>query len=127
MFLHDEIIPEHDEYLEKMWKQILDDPNHHLIVNEVDGRVVSSCDCIIIPNLSRGVRPHAFIENVVTHADYSKKGYASACLDFAKKIAEKENCYKMLLATGSKNPDTLRFYENAGYNSNDKTAFVQWL
>ena len=127
MFLHDEIIPEHDEYLEKMWKQILDDPNHHLIVNEVDGRVVSSCDCIIIPNLSRGVRPHAFIENVVTHADYRKKGYASACLDFAKKIAEKENCYKMLLATGSKNPDTLRFYENAGYNSNDKTAFVQWL
>ena len=127
LFLHDEIIPEHDEHLEKMWKQILDDPNHHLIVNEVDGRVVSSCDCIIIPNLSRGVRPHAFIENVVTHADYRKKGYASACLEFAKKIAEQENCYKMLLATGSKNPDTLRFYENAGYNSNDKTAFVQWL
>ena len=127
LFLHDESIPEHDDHLEKMWKQILEDPNHHLIVNEIDGRVVSSCDCIIIPNLSRGVRPHAFIENVVTHAEYRKKGYASECLDYAKKIAEGENCYKMLLATGSKDPKILGFYEKAGYNSGDKTAFVQWL
>ena len=127
LFLHDEEIPEHDEYLEKMWRQILDDPNHHLIVNEVDGRVVSSCDCLIIPNLSRSVRPHAFIENVVTHIDFRKKGYAGECLAYAREIAVRENCYKMLLATGSKNPDTLRFYEKAGYNCKDKTAFVQWL
>ena len=24
-------------------------------------------------------------------------------------------------------PETFRFYENAGYNRGDKTAFVQWL
>ena len=65
--------------------------------------------------------------NVVTHADYRKKGYASECLNYAKKIAEGENCYKMLLATGSKDSEILRFYEKAGYNSSDKTAFVQWL
>ena len=40
---------------------------------------------------------------------------------------EGENCYKMLLATGSKDSEILRFYEKAGYNSGDKTAFVQWL
>lgn len=127
LFLHDDRIPESDENLEHVWNQILDDPNHHLIVNEVDGRVVSSCVCLIIPNLSRKVRPHAFIENVVTHEDYRNRGYAGECLEYARKLAEKENCYKLLLATGSRNPDTLRFYENAGYNSTDKTAFVQWL
>ena len=35
--------------------------------------------------------------------------------------------YKMMLLTGSKKESTLRFYENAGYNSSDKTAFIQWL
>ena len=100
---------------------------NHLIVNEVDGRIVSSCVCVIIPNLTRNVRPYAFIENVVTHEDYRGKGYAGECLDYARQIAEKENCYKMMLLTGSKKPETLSFYEKAGYNSSDKTAFIQWL
>ena len=102
-------------------------PNHHIIVNEIDGKIVSSCVCVIIPNLTRGIRPYAFIENVVTHEDYRGKGYASECLDFAKKIATEENCYKMMLLTGSKKETTLRFYERAGYNSSDKTAFIQWI
>ena len=29
--------------------------------------------------------------------------------------------------TGSKKPETLHFYEKAGYNSSDKTAFIQWI
>ena len=64
---------------------------------------------------------------MVTHADFRGKGYATECLNYAKKIAEKENCYKMMLLTDSKNEATLRFYANAGYNSADKTAFCLWL
>ena len=127
LFLHEDSIPEHNEHLEKTWNQILDDPNHHLIVNEVDERIVSSCVCVIIPNLTRSVRPYAFVENVVTHVEYRGKGYAGECLEYAKKIAEQENCYKMMLLTGSKRSETLHFYEKAGYNSSDKTAFVQWI
>jgi GNAT superfamily N-acetyltransferase len=127
LYLHEDSIPNQDEHLENTWKQIMEDKNHHLIVNEIDGKIVSSCVCVIIPNLTRNVRPYAFVENVVTHADYRKKGYASECLDYARTIAKKENCYKMMLLTGSKREETLRFYEKAGYNSKDKTAFVQWL
>lgn len=125
--LHEDSIPEMNSHLEETWEQIIDDPNHHLIVCEVEGKIVSSCVCVIIPNLTRNVRPYAFVENVVTHADYRGKGYATECLDFAKKIAEQENCYKMMLLTGSKKPETLHFYEHAGYNSSDKTAFIQWI
>lgn len=32
-----------------------------------------------------------------------------------------------MLLTGSKRETTLNFYKHAGYNSNDKTAFIQWL
>ena len=127
LFLHEASIPETDEHLTNVWDMIIEDPNHHLLVNEIDGKIISSCVCVIIPNLTRNVRPYAFVENVVTHGDYRGKGYATECLDYAKKIAEKENCYKMMLLTGSKKPETLRFYENAGYNSSDKTAFIQWI
>ena len=127
LFLHEDSIPEMNEHLEKTWNQIIEDPNHHLIVNEIDGKIVSSCVCVIIPNLTRNVRPYAFVENVVTHADYRGRGLARECLNYAKEISEKENCYKRMLLTGSKKSETLRFYENSGYNSGDKTAFVQWL
>ena len=127
LFLHEDSIPEMNDHLADVWNIIIEDSNHHLIVNEIGGKLVSSCVCVIIPNLTRNVRPYAFVENVVTHGDYRGKGYATQCLDYAKKIAEKENCYKMMLLTGSKKPKTLKFYENAGYNSSDKTAFIQWL
>ncbi len=127
LFLHEDSIPELNAHLEKTWNQIIVDPNHHLIVNEIDGQIVSSCVCVIIPNLTRNVRPYAFVENVVTHGDYRGNGYAGECLDYAKEIAKQEDCYKMMLLTGSKKPETLHFYEKAGYNSSDKTAFIQWI
>ena len=127
MQLHDNPFPEKDERVMSIWNTILADKNHHIIVAEGDGKIVSSCVCVIIPNLTRGQRPYAFVENVVTDKEYRKKGLATACLNFAKEIAERENCYKMMLLTGSKEKSTLDFYERAGYNKNDKTAFIQWL
>ncbi|MDO5156375.1 MAG: GNAT family N-acetyltransferase [Eubacteriales bacterium] len=127
LYLHEDSVPEMTKHLYSTWDTILQDDNHHIIVNEVDGKIVSSCVCVIIPNLTRGIRPYAFVENVVTHADYRGRGYATQCLDYAKNIAENTSCYKMMLLTGSKNENTLRFYENAGYNSSDKTAFIQWI
>lgn len=125
--LHESSVPESSKHLEDTWRQIIQDENHHLIVNEIDGKIVSSCVCVIIPNLTRGVRPYAFVENVVTDSAYRGKGYATECLNFAKAIAEQQNCYKMMLLTGSKEQKTLDFYKNAGYNCTDKTAFIQWI
>ena len=127
LYLHEKSVPEMTEHLRNIWKTIIKDKNHHIIVNEVDNKIVSSCVCVIIPNLTRNIRPYAFIENVVTLGDYRGKGYATECLNYAKEIAEKANCYKMMLLTGSKEDATLKFYSNAGYNSSDKTAFIQWL
>lgn len=127
LHLHEKSIPVGSEHLRKTWNNILNDENYHFIVCEVDGKIVASCVCVIIPNLTRNIRPYAFVENVVTHEKYRKKGYATACLNYAKQIAQENHCYKMMLLTGSKEESTLRFYRNAGYNSSDKTAFIQWI
>ena len=97
LHLHEDSIPAMSEHLRKTREAIIKDKNHHII------------------------------ENVVTHKDYRAKGYATQCLDYAKQIAVQENCYKMMLLTGSKKEATIKFYERAGYNSSDKTAFIQWL
>lgn len=127
LYLHEQSVPEQSDHLLHTWKQILEDENHHLIVNDRDGKIVSSCVCVIIPNLTRNVRSYAFVENVVTRADYRGCGLASECLEYAKQTAQRCNCYKMMLLTGSKDEKTLDFYRNAGYNSADKTAFIQWI
>lgn len=125
--LHELDVPENSEHLQNTWAIICKDKNHHIIVCEADGKLVSSCVCAIIPNLTRNIRPYAFIENVVTHTDHRGKGYATACLNYSKELALKADCYKMMLLTGSKSESTLNFYKRAGYNCTDKTAFVQWL
>ena len=61
LFLHEETVPEDGHHLNNVWNTIIEDSNHHIIVNEIDGRIISSCVCIIIiPNLTRNVRPYAF-------------------------------------------------------------------
>lgn len=127
LYLHEKSVPEMTEHLKETWDTILHDRNHHMIVNEVNGKIVSSCVCVIIPNLTRNIRPYALIENVVTNEAYRGKGYATACLNYAKELAKQSNCYKMMLLTGSKKEETFSFYRHAGYNHTDKTAFIQWL
>jgi len=127
MQLHDNPMPERTPEIAALWERILKDKDHHIIVAEEDGKIVSSCVCAIIPNLTHGQQPYALVENVITDEAYRKRGLATACLDHAREIAEKEHCYKIMLLTGSKKESTLAFYRQAGYNSEDKTAFIRWL
>ncbi len=126
-FFDDVPIPKIDTKLKKTWDSIIADPNNHVVVALVDDKIVSSCVLIIVRNLTVNGRPYALIENVVTHERYRHKGYASACLDYAKELALSENCYKIMLMTGHKEEHVLSLYRKAGYNSEDKTAFIQWM
>ena len=127
MQLHNNPLPEKTAELLQIWDTIFQDENHHVIVAEENGKIVSSCVCVIIPNLTHNQQPYAFIENVITDEKFRKRGLATQCLNYAKEIAIKENCYKMMLLTGSKEISTLDFYRKAGYNSDNKTAFIQWV
>ena len=75
LYLHETSITEDSEELRKTWDNIINDANYHLIVCEVKGKIVASCVCVNISNLTRNDRPYAFVENVVTHGEYRKKAH----------------------------------------------------
>ena len=125
--LHDNPYPIINGHIKDLWSRIIKDSNHHILLGYINEQLVASCVIVIIENLTHQQRPYALIENVITHPDFRKKGFASLILSAAKEIAVKNNCYKIMLMTGSKQESTLNFYMRAGYNANDKTAFIQWL
>ena len=125
--LHDNSMPHIESDIIALWERMLRDEGHFVILGFHDGKLVCSCVLVVVPNLTHGQRPYALIENVVTHQLHRKKGYGTAVLSHAKDIAIKQGCYKIMLMTGAKDEETLCFYRRAGYNSDDKTAFIQWL
>lgn len=108
---------------ERVWSMLLTSSFMTVIVAQAAELLVSTCTLAIAPNLSRGGRSYGIIENVVTHADHRRLGLGRRVLAHALDVAWQADCYKVLLATGSKRETTLRFYEGAGFERDGKTYF----
>ena len=123
--------PPKEEQDMDVWKNMLEkfaqDENMYLLVAEEEGQVVSSVQMAMIEGLTHNVRPFAVIENVVTHADYRNRGYASALLEKASEIARERRCYKVFLETGSNKESTLNFYRNNGFAIDEKHSCLKRL
>ncbi len=63
--------------------------------------MVATATLVIVENMTYQLRPYGIIENVVTHPDYQKQGYASALIQRALEIAKAAHCYKVTVATDS--------------------------
>lgn len=116
-----------NEGLNQLWHEIQNDPNLYYLAIEKNGILVSSCTLVIIKNLTRNLRPYGLIEHVVTHSEFRRRGLGTKVLHEAIKIAQENNCYKVMLLTGSKKEETLRFYERAGFQRGIKTGFIMNL
>ena len=97
-------------------------PGSAVLLGLLGNDLVASCTLIVIPNLTRAGRPYALIENVVTDALHRGRGYGTRILRAAVDAAWGAGCYKVMLLSGSKQPSTLKFYENAGFEQS-KTGF----
>ena len=101
---------------------ILVQPGMTVLIGFAGEIAAATVTLIIVPNLTRNGASYALIENVVTHTDHRKQGYAGKLIRHAIAQAWNAGCYKVMLLTGSKNPATLRFYENCGFTQ-DKTGY----
>lgn len=101
---------------------ILAHPGMTIFIGLAGDIAAASVTLVVVPNLTRGGAPYALIENVVTASAFRKRGFAGALIRHAFVAAWAAGCYKVMLLTGSKNPATLRFYENCGFRQ-DKTGY----
>lgn len=83
---------------------------------------VATASLVVIPNLTRGGRPYALIENVVSAASHRGQGFGKAAVCHAIQAAWEAGCYKAMLLTGRQDPGVHRFYEACGFVQN-KTGF----
>ncbi|WP_439497624.1 GNAT family N-acetyltransferase [Bosea sp. (in: a-proteobacteria)] len=104
------------------WAKILGSEMMSLHVAELDGRAVSTCVLVIVPNLTRNQSPFAIIENVVTLAAMRGRGIGKRVIQAAFDEAWAAGCYKVMLLTGRKDEAVFRFYESCGF-ARGKTAF----
>ena len=104
--------------------ELIDHPNIHLIVKEVDTVLVSTCMLAIIPNLAHGGKPFGVIEHVVTLSAHQRLGYSRAVLEKALELAWAANCYKVMLLSGVGRSGAHRFYESLGFNGAVERGFV---
>ncbi|PWV97596.1 L-amino acid N-acyltransferase YncA [Hoeflea marina] len=104
------------------FETILAHPGMTVLVSLSRGEAVATITLVVIPNLTRGGAPYALIENVVTDSAHRKRGHAGALIRQAFRTAWDDGCYKVMLLSGSKDPETLDFYRHCGFIQ-DKTGF----
>lgn len=122
--LNDENVGFDIEKARDVWtREIEDNKNIHYFGAVENGKVVSTCYCVIIPNLTRGCQPICFIENVVTHKDFRKQGLGRKVIDMAVEEARRNNCFKVILQSGSGRKEAHKFYEGLGFAGDTKKAF----
>jgi GNAT superfamily N-acetyltransferase len=125
--LYKYLLPEEDfsdaePYL-PCWNEILQHNGLTYFV-ALDGcEIVATCNIIIVPNMTHGRRPYAFIENVVTHPDMRRKGYGRKVVQRAIDHAKSQNCYKILLLSSINRKNAHDFYTNIGFDGDSKRGF----
>lgn len=122
----DPVVDPHADAVTKLWDQILANPNLRYYVGQEGETIVTTCTLTLIPNFTRGLRPYGLMENVVTDPLFRGRGFATALLHYALEDAWAAGCYKVMLETGSRNEETLSFYEKAGFRRGIKTGFIAY-
>lgn len=119
----DDPLPAGDQ-VQRIWAAVTSDSNQIYLGGFVDGRLVSACNAAIVPNLTRGARPYAVIENVVTESSYRRQGIGSRVMRRLIARCFDRDCYKVMLMSGFGRAEIHAFYEALGFDKNAKQAFV---
>lgn len=109
------------------WAKILQDPAHTYVGAFVGGMLCSAANASIVLNLTRGGRPFAVIENVVTHPSHRRRGLAKAVISRLLQLCELAGCDKVMLLSSSSRVEAHSFYRTLGFDGDSKRAFIRRL
>jgi ribosomal protein S18 acetylase RimI-like enzyme len=108
----------------RVFEEIIKSRHLDLIVAEDEGYLLGSCYVNFIPNMTRGGRPYAVIENVITDSAHRGRGIGKALIRQALDLSWKENCYKVMLMSGRQDEAVHAFYKKCGFDSAEKQAYI---
>jgi GNAT superfamily N-acetyltransferase len=104
--------------------QLITNPAVRLVVEEMDGVLVSTCMLGIVPSLAHGARPFGVIEHVVTLASHRRRGFSRAAIETTLDLAWAADCYKVLLLSGASLHPAHALYESIGFQGDVERGFV---
>jgi GNAT superfamily N-acetyltransferase len=97
------------------FEQINCDPNHQLIVAELEGKVIGTLHLIFIPSISYQGGLRAQIESVRVDAKYQNLGVGSEMMRWTIERARERGAHMVQLTTHKSREDAHRFYERLGF------------
>jgi len=103
--------------LEAVAAEVLSSPSRTLLVAERMEEIVGTLDLIVVPNLTRGGKPWAAIENVVVDSSQRRQGIGGALVDVAVDIARDRGCYKLQLVSHKRRDAAHALYRHAHFDA----------
>jgi GNAT superfamily N-acetyltransferase len=121
--LNPDDVPISAEKANKVWDKVEGGDSFLYFIALDEARIVASCNIAIVPNLTRGGRPYAIIENVITDGEYRRRGLGEKVLRMAIHYARAVDCYKVSLMSSNKRVEAHAFYEAIGFDGDSKKGF----
>ncbi|MGB1690184.1 MAG: GNAT family N-acetyltransferase [Nitrosopumilus sp.] len=106
------------EKASEILKNIKSNPNHIIIVAEMNDKIIGATTLLIEPKFIHKGGFVGHIEDVVVSKEFQGQKIGEKIIKYVLKIAEKHNCYKTILDCSD---DVKQFYEKMGfkYHSNE--------
>lgn len=109
---YDDPLP--DSYI-KAFEEIDNDPNHELIVAELDGEVIGTLQLMFLPSISFQGGLRAQVESVRVDTKVRNQGIGSKLMNWTIERAKERGAHVVQLTTHGSREDAHRFYEMLGF------------
>jgi len=96
-------------------RQAAAEPGSVVLAGFLEDRPVTTCALVMVPGGTRGAKPSALIENVVTHPAQRRLGYGSQVLAAALALARQAGCDRVTVLTTSLDDVPPGFFLAAGF------------
>lgn len=99
------------------FEQIDIDPNHELVVAELDSEVIGTLHLMFLPSISFQGRLRTQIESVRVDKKFQNRGIGSEMMKWTIKRATEHGAHVVQLTTHQSREDAHRFYERLGFKT----------
>lgn len=97
------------------YEKINEDPDHELIVAELNAQVIGTFHLMFLPSISYQGSLRAQIESVRIDSRYQSRGFGSQMMKWAIQRAKARGAHLVQLTTHKSREDAHRFYERLGF------------